>query len=243
VVSRKAVLFLIIASAFLLATIPACSREESSLINSIIRLSPARYEDELPSDEKIAEWKRDVERFEAVVEEKINAADRAASLHKLLAEEYSKLEMYGLALEEYEEVLQYEPSNFVVLYSAGVSASQYGLSRPNPGEIREYLERAARYHQRAIEINPGYREPYLALGILYYHELDRIEDAKDLLSRGVELFPNENSRMLFVLAQIAVTENRLEDAIDIYDRIANSSRNAEEKNAAIANREELLGSQ
>ncbi len=227
----------------LCALLVSCSPEESSLLDNLIRLSPARYEDERPSEEKIAEWRRDLQRYEAIVEEKISAADRAASLHKLLAEEYSRLEMFGLALEEYEQVLQYEPANFVVLYSAGVASSQYGLSRPGSEEMREYLERAARYHQRAIEINPGYRDPYLALGIIYFHELDRIEDAKELLRRAVELFPNENSRMLFVLAQIAVTEDRLEDAIDIYDRIANSSRNPDEKNAAISNREELLNSQ
>jgi tetratricopeptide (TPR) repeat protein len=220
-----------------------CSREDSALLDVLIRLSPARYEDEKPSEEKIAEWQRDISRFETVVREKIEAADGASSLHKLLAEEYARLEMYGLALEEYEAVLEYEPSNPVVLYSAGVAASQFALSRPSPDEILEYLNRSRRYHQRAIEINPGYSDPYLALGILLFYEFSETDEAKDLLTRGVELFPNESTRMLFVLAQIAVTEDRIEDAVEIYDRISRISRNPDEKRAATANREELLAGQ
>jgi tetratricopeptide (TPR) repeat protein len=214
--------------------------EDSTFIDALIRLSPSRYEDERPSEEKIAEWQRDIRRFESLLNEKVDAADGAANLHKLLAEEYARLEMWGLALEEYEHVLEYEPANAVVLYSAGVAASQFALSRPRLEAETEYLLRSRRYHERAIDINPGYPDPYMALGVLFFYELGEVEEAKRILSRGVELFPNESIRMLFVLAQIAITEDRIEDAVDLYDRIARETRNPDERTAAISNREEIL---
>lgn len=233
-------LLILLAVALLLSS---CNKEDSKLLQALIRLSPSRYENEMPSEEKIAQWEKDVAKYEKIVQEKIDAAGQAASYYKLIGEEYAKLSMYGLALDNYKKDLDYEPNNYIVLYEAGVAASQYGLSRGSQSEAQPYLAEALRYHLRAIEINPGYSDPYLAAGVLYFYELDDSESAKEILGRGVELFPHKSSRMLFVLAQIAVVEHRIEDAIEIYDRIAGSTRNPEEKKSAISNREALLSSQ
>lgn len=234
---RCCIALIIVAWAMLVAS---CSDGESNLLEDIYRLSPARYQNEKPSEEKIEQWKREVRRYDQIVKESIEAASQASSLYKMLAEEYSRLQMYGLALDAYRKVLEYEPANHVALYSAGLSAGQLALSKSPGAERDQLLSAALEYHLRAIEVNPGYADPYLAAAVLRFYELGDNAGAKELLTRGIELFPSKASRMMFVLAQIAVSENRLNDAVDLYDRIAASTRNSDERDSAISNREELL---
>lgn len=215
------------------------SGENSGFINSLIRLSPNRYSDEPPTEAQMEEWKEDIRRYEAIIREKIDAAGSAVNYYKLLAEEYSRLGMHKLALENYQAILEIEPSNHVVLHSAGVSAGQYALSRPDQGAKTEYLRMAEGYYRRSIEVNPGYKDPYVGLAVLHVFEFDELDEGKRVVNQGLEIFP-DNSRLLFVLARIALMENRSEDAVAIYNRIAETARRPDEKDAAIRNREALL---
>lgn len=223
----------------LFMTVSCSSGESPGFINSLIRLSPNRYSDEPPSEAQLEEWKQEIRRYKAIIEEKIEAAGSAVNFHKLLAEEYSRLGMHKLALDNYEAILEIEPANHVVLYSAGVSAGQYALSRPADQEKMEYLKRAQGYYRRAVEVNPGYKDPYVGLAVLHVFEFDQIEEGKRVVNQGLEIFPDD-SRLLFVLARIALLEDRTEDAIAIYTRIADTARRPDEKDAAIRNREALL---
>ena len=223
----------------------SCNSEQPDLLESIRGLfsTPARRAAEaIGSDEKsIEELEADLKRFESIIREKVEAAEGAVTLYKLLAEQYSELGMYDLALEQYEELLRIEPNNHVVLNSAGIAAGQTALSRPTVEEKQQYLERAQRYYERSIEIDPTYRDPYFGLGVLHLFEFEDIDAAKSLLNKAFALFPDD-TRMLFLLARIAVLEERINDALEIYDRIVEKSELESEKNSALANREALLGS-
>ena len=229
----------------LLVFISSCGANRPAWVDSFLDLFPKRtsgltnYEG---FDEKsIEEMKADLVRFEAIINEKLAAAESAVNLYRLLAEQYNDLGMYDLALEHYEGVLRIEPANYSVLNSAGIAAGQTALSRPTVAEKLAYLERAQRYYERAIELNPAFRDPYFGLAVLYLFEFDDIEAAKTILDKALALFADD-SRLLFLLAQVAVREDRINDAVEIYDSIAENSKIPAEKNAAISNREELLGS-
>ena len=229
---------------FLLFCIISCDRD-SSLVETISELLPTRARRAANNEElgkkSIEELKADLQRFEPIIRERVEAAEEVVNLYRLLAEQYKELGMYDLALEQYEELLRIEPANKVALNSAAIAAGQTALSRPTLSEKQDYLERSRRYYERSIEIDPAYHDPYFGLAVLYLFEFEDLEAAKVLLNKAIPLFPND-SRMLFLLARVAVLEGRISDAVEIYDRIIEKSNVQTEKDSALANREELLGS-
>ncbi len=224
----------------------SCGNNRSTFTEAVSDALPTRARRaagnaRLNDDKSIEELKRDLKVYESIIREKVEAAEGAVTVYRLLAEQYSKLGMFDLALEQYEHLLLIEPANHIVLNSAGIAAGQTALSLPGMLEQQNYMERARRYYERAININPAYRDPYFGLAVLLLFELDDIEAAKSIITRALSLFPDD-IRLLFLLARTAVLEERIDDAIEIYDRIIEKSSRESEKNAAIVNREELLGS-
>ncbi len=217
----------------------SCQKGNSDFIETLIKLSPARYQSERPSEEKIAEWEREISKYKLIIEKKVDAAAKSANYYKLLAEEYSSLAMYGLALDNYRQAIELESANQVLFYSAALVAAQYGKSKESETETRALFQMSRRYYERALEIAPGYRDPYLGLTVLLMFELDDQKAARDLLNKALQLFPGD-SRLLFLLARVAVEDERIDDAIEIYDRISRIARNPDEVKSATLNREALV---
>lgn len=228
-----------------LILITSCGEERPEWVESLSDLLPTRARRVAGNDRlgnrDIEELKVDLRRYESLIKEKVDAAEGAVTLYGLLAEQYSELGMYDLALDQYENLLLIEPANHVALNSAAIAAGQTALALPTLEEELVYLRRAQRYYERAIEINPVYRDPYFGLAVLHLFEFEDLEAAKALLLKALSLFPDD-TRMLFLLARAAVLEERINDAIQIYDLIIETSGNENDKNSALRNREELLGS-
>ena len=192
------------------------------------------------SSQRVEELRRDIRRFRAVVDEKVEAAGRVASFHKLLALEYIKQRMYGLALESLRSAIEIEPGNNVLLYLAAVAAGNIAKSSAEPDPVPgEYLQLAERYYLEALEIDGNYISACYGLAILYLFELERPEDARAHIDRLVA----ENDREPNYIALQGRMYAALGDTVraaELYGQVARYSRDTQMRRDALRNQTLLL---
>jgi tetratricopeptide (TPR) repeat protein len=143
--------------------------------------------------------------------------------------------------------LRYNAEDPTLFYLTGVSAgivAKSSLDFPRPeerGSRREqYFGLSERAYLRAIELDKAYAKPRYALGVLYSFELDRPEEAIPHLSRYLELMPRDVDGM-FVLARAYYMTGQYVEAIDLYDRILVTTRDAKKQEEARNNRDYIRG--
>jgi cytochrome c-type biogenesis protein CcmH/NrfG len=106
------------------------------------------------------------------------------------------------------------------------------------------LARAEAYYRRAVSLEPGYVNALYGLAVLYALELDRPADAEPLLTAILER-EKKNIDALALLARIRYAAGRLEEAAELYQRIADTTTAGRLKAQALENRkaieEELYG--
>ena len=77
-------------------------------------------------------------------------------------------------------------------------------------------------YRHCLTIDPNAAEVYFALAA-YYGELDQDSMALDSFKKAAELSPANNTYMER-LAEVYINENRIDDAIDTYERLYTSNR-------------------
>ena len=181
-----------------------------------------------------------IDEYAQVVNEKIQAGIRQAQYLKYLAHEYTRNEMYGLALEALEEALLLEPQNQVLHQLAGASAAYVAKAQGRSVLRNEYFTTAERHYMRAIELSPDYTEAHYALSVLYQYELGEPENALPHVERVLELSPN-NVPALFVQANAQISLGDIDAAIEAYDAIIRYGDDREDRERAARNRRLILG--
>jgi len=151
---------------------------------------------------------------------------------------------HAAALEAFEKAIYYNAEDASLYYLTGISAamvakSKVGFSVSSVREQEHYFRLAENSHLRALEIEPTYTRPMYALGVLYAFELDRGEDAIVQLERYLQILPSDINAM-FVLARAYYMTRNFRRSAEIYDRIIDRSRNQEEKQNAMINKDEAL---
>lgn len=224
----------ITAMILLLALLGSCAREDARLV------SMRNMEPDPPSPERVAELERLIAGYEEIAADAIQAAIEQADALKLLGQEYMRQELYGPALDAYEQAIRIEPSNHVLHYLAAVAAGHTGKAQARPEVREEYLRRAERSYLLSIEHEPDYIDARYGLGVLYVFELG--EPARAIEHLEAALDRNENHvPSLFVLARAHVALGNVDDAVDAYDRIIRVSPESEARERAERNRRLLLG--
>jgi cytochrome c-type biogenesis protein CcmH/NrfG len=106
------------------------------------------------------------------------------------------------------------------------------------------FERAAAFYQRAILLDPGYVNALYGLAVLDALELSRPAQAEVLLEQ-ILAREKKNVDALALLARLRYSAGRLEEAAELYQRLADSTQAARLKSQALANKrtieEELYG--
>ena len=175
----------------------------------------------------------------------VETAARTGTYWKILGTRLADRGLHGEALEAYKRAIYYTPTDPSLHYSAGVSATILAKSfYAFPG--RENIEREEHYNfaeqafLRAIELDGRYLRPRYSLGVLYVFELDMPEKAILHLERCLEISRNDTDAM-FVLARAYFMMQRFNEAVDLYDRIISSTKDAQKRIDAQNNRQQLLG--
>lgn len=224
-----------VAFPFVLAMVViGCERPDPRL-ESLRQLEPAP-----PTEDRIRELEALVEEYGEIVAERIEAAFQQADALKLLAQEYMRQELYGPALDALEEAITIQPRNQVLHYLAGVAAGYLGDAQARSDRRRDFLARAERSYQIAIDIDPNYIDARYGLAVLYVFELGEPVQALPHLNRVLER-NEEHVPSLFVLGRAHVELGNIDDAINAYERIIETAPDAESRRRAERNRQLLLG--
>jgi tetratricopeptide (TPR) repeat protein len=184
--------------------------------------------------------------YEDAVEAHVRDAAQTGTYWKILATRLADKGMHQEALEALETVIRYNAEDPTVFYLTGVSAgvvAKSSLDFPRAGEAsqrEQYFGLSERAYLRAIELDRDYAKPRYALGVLYSFELDRPEEAIPQLSRYLELMPRDVDGM-FVLARAYYMTGQYENAIDLYDRILVTTKDAKKQEEARNNRDYIRG--
>jgi tetratricopeptide (TPR) repeat protein len=184
--------------------------------------------------------------YEDAVEAHVRDAAQTGTYWKILATRLADKGMHLDALDALEMTLRYNAEDPTLFYLTGVSAgivAKSSLDFPRAGETAErerYFGLSEQAYLRAIQLDPDYAKPRYALGVLYSFELDRPEDAIPHLARYLELMPRDVDGM-FVLARAYYMAGRYEEAVDLYDRILVTTKDAKRLEEARSNRDYVMG--
>lgn len=232
---RRAGVPLALVTAFSLTLVlGSCGRDDARL-TSMRNLEP-----EPPTEDRVEELKRTIEQYGELVADATEAAIREADALKLLGQEYMRQELYGPALDAFEEAIRIEPRNEVLHYLAAAAAGFVGKAQARADVRAEYLRIAERFYLQAIDVAPNYVDARYGLGVLYVFELGEPVQAIPHLERALEISEN-HAPSLFVLARAHVALGNIDEAVEAYDRIIRTAPGDEMRRRAERNRQLLLG--
>ena len=165
--------------------------------------------------------------------------------YKILGTRYLDNKMYGEALKCFQEALTYYPDNQNLYYYVGVCAGymshaalDYNASGTN--EVKyNYLKLAEEAYLRAIAIEDRYVRALYGLGVLYVFELDEPEKAIPHLEKALSI-DTKNLDTMFVLARAYYSSYEFDKAVEIYDKIIETTKSEDTKKTAEENKSIVL---
>lgn len=231
--ARLAVLLMAVA-----VVLPACRREDEPMLRELVALESPEYGAEEVSDQRIRELRQAISELEETVARKVEATEKIGEYHRILAVEYIGRSMYGPALDHLREAIRLEPENPVLAYWAAVAAGRLAKAMMEPPERERYFEYAERSYLRALELNPRYISAMYGLAVLYVFELERPQEAEPLLHEVLRR-QSRNVQAMAVLAHAYAASGKLEEAAEMYGRIAETTSDENLRREAIRNRDEV----
>lgn len=183
--------------------------------------------------------------YEDRIERHVKDAAQTGIYWKILAVRLMDRRLYGEALEALEQAVRYFPEDPTLHYLTGLAASIVAKSTHDTGGRSGATERGSLFaaaeaaHLRAIGLDGAYARPRYALGVLYVYELDRPVDALPHLRRFLELRSKDVDGM-FVLAAAYYLTGAYREAVELYDRIISTTRDAVKRTEAENNKSSVL---
>jgi tetratricopeptide (TPR) repeat protein len=197
------------------------------------------------SSQSVAELKAGIARYQAEVERQVKAAKNLGVYYKMLALKYLDANMYGLALENLGKAIEIYPENPQLFYYCAVANARMAKAEViDSAAAAGGLSRAEAYYRRAVFLDPGYVNALYGLAVLYALELGRPAEAEPLL-QAILSREKKNIDALALLARVRYAAGRLEEAAELYQRIADTTTAGRLKSQALENKraieEELYG--
>ena len=237
--SRKAVNVCILI-ACLVTTIVSCRPKRDVILEELRKLELSNYEKRDLDKKTEAELLDGIRFLEDEVDRTVNAGVHLGTYYKMVATKYRLRELYGLAAEYYRKALNVYPTNPIIAFWTGVCVAKTAVSFQTDEERIERLKEAAGYYQFTLDLDPRYTDAMYALSILYVFEFDDPEFAEPLLETMLTI-ETRNYRAMFLLAQVYVIYGRIDDAVALYDTIADESGLDDYVSRARQSRNTLLG--
>ncbi len=129
-----------------------------------------RYGEKAVSREQIEDWQKEVMKYRAKVEEKIEAGQKAGKLYRLIGESFAKIESYQLCAENLENAVAYGYHSAEVFYWLGVC---YGNLAKTHGWDYEYTEKAEKNFLKSLALPDKklgvYIKSKFQLALLYFY--------------------------------------------------------------------------
>jgi len=195
--------------------------------------------------ETIDGLRRAIALYEDQIERNVREGAQTGVYWKILATRLADRNMHNDALDALQRAVYFNTEDAALFYMTGVSAASVaksivGFSMSDEKQREHYFELAENSYLRALELDITYTRPMYGLGILYVFELDRPQDAIAHLERYLQIQTSDVSAM-FVLARAFYVTGDFNRAIDLYDRIADRTKDKKLKEDALINRDIIQG--
>lgn len=230
----------------LVGTLAACSRfrRDDAMVDQLAEMEGEA--DREVSMQRIEEIEREVQRYRKEVDRTVDATGQLGVYYKMLAIEYMRGAMYGAAYDALEQAIAIQPENPILFYYSAVCAARMAKSQVISEDRLRWLDRSEALYRRAVTLDPGYAAALYGLSVLYVFELDRPEEAEDLLERLLAVESKEIDGR-FLLARVYYSLGKLENAIELYREIESLTDVKQAREEALDSRkqieEELYGAQ
>jgi tetratricopeptide (TPR) repeat protein len=178
--------------------------------------------------------------YEDAVEAHVRDAAQTGAYWKILAVRLADRGMHQDALDALEMTIRYNGEDPTPFYLTGVSAAIVAKNSLAAADSERYFAMAERAYLRAIELDGTYAKPRYGLGILYTFELERPAEAIPQLEKYLELMSRDVDAMFALARAYYMTEDNVK-AIDLYDRVIVSTKDANRKTEARNNRDFIMG--
>ena len=180
-----------------------------------------------------------IARYQARIDRHVRDAAQTGAYWKILGIRLADQGMHRLAVDAFEQAIEFNPDDPTLFFLLGESASRVAASTLEfpggaPSERLEYFALAESAFLRAIELDATYGRPRFSLGVMYVFDLDRPEDAIVQLGLFLQISPRDVAGM-FVLARAYVVTERFLPAIELYERILSMSGDSSVRAEAQAN--------
>lgn len=192
-----------------------------------------------------AELKNAIQKYQARVEDVVQANQQIGVWYKMLGSRYLDSQMYGEALEAFRMATTYYPANQNLYYYVGVCAGymanqslDYGATG-STSQKYNYLKLSEEAYLEAIKLDPKYARALYGIGVLYLFELDEPSKAIPYLETLAEI-EKRNVDGLFLLANAYYQTFEFDKAVEVYDRIISTTTSDEKKSQAEANKRQVL---
>ena len=185
--------------------------------------------------QRIEEYSGEIERHRDELQAAVQAAGSIANFNKLLAIEYLKAGMFGLALDSLQEALLVEPNNEILFYLTGISAMQLAkVYQPSDSNREQLIERAEYALMRSAEIKPDYGDPLLAISVLYIFERQDADGALPYLERLRDI-EDDNPHVHALLGRVYTERNQIALATEAYRRASELYENPQYRQQSLDN--------
>lgn len=232
-------LFLAAALLVFMVFMIGCSGKDDIYRENLAQMEGAGPEGAELSEERVAEIREGIRKYRREVERKVEAADQLGIYYKMLAVQYLRAGMYGLAYESLTEALAIHPGNPILHYLSALSSAHIGKSKADIREKTRWLSAAEAHYLRALALDPVYVDALFGYAVLLTFELERPAEAESYL-RTLLAREKANVDAMFLLGQVFYLGGRLEEAAEIYEEIAGITGVSEKKERALANKQEIL---
>jgi len=222
-----------------MVSIIGCSGRDDIYHETLEEMEGAGPEGGKLSEERVAEIQEGIRKYRREVERKVEAADQLGIYYKMLAVQYLRADMYGLAYENLTEALRIHPENPILHYLSALSSAHIGKSKADSREKTRWLSFAEAHYLRALTLDPVYVDALFGYAVLLTFELGRFPEAESYL-RTLLAREKANVDAMFLLGQVLYLGGRLEEAAEIYQEIAGITGVSEKRERALANKQEIL---
>ncbi len=230
----------------LAAALAACSRidRDDAMVDQLVEMEGGTERE--VSEQRVEEIEREIQRYRREVERKVDASGQLGVYYKMLAVEYMRGAMYAAAYDALEQAIAIQPENPILFYHSAVCAARMAKAQVIGEQRVLWLGRSEALYRRALVLDPGYADALYGLSVLYVFELDRPQDAEDLLERLLVVESKEIDGR-FLLARVYFSLGKLENAIELYREIESLTDEKQAREEALRGRkqieEQLYGAQ
>ncbi|OHD25234.1 MAG: hypothetical protein A2Y38_08980 [Spirochaetes bacterium GWB1_59_5] len=223
-------------------TLSSCGNEDKNFLELMFDIDARASKNAPPSS--VEEIKGAIAKYGDEVEKTAVAMEKVGNYWRLLAVKYLEKGLYGDAYDAALKALRHYPEASGLYYVAGLSSAF--LSKTASAEVgggvqsrAAWLLAAENSYKRSLEIDPKNTKSLYGLAVLYSFELDNHEAALPHIEKYLSI-DTKNVDAMFVKARALYGAGRLQESVDAYDLIIETTVIDEKKKMAADNKKVIL---